>query len=229
MTFCLSASSFWKASKEFSPSGQVPLAPGERLYLLSKRAPSLRPLRYLAQSVKAPLHSPMIVGWVELATLASMFRSTWSRCFCQQSQRGGIDSGEKSGYIKIEDQKIEVEDLVVMVIDDVGTGASLLVLIVPLEGIDECITDGDSRVWTAGTSNDLRAARVIIDNNSRRLLLVAKLFGEWFIDKVDGRDRRVVAVLGGDYLNDLVRVVNIAVFGPGGIQCVLARIVEPVL
>lgn len=81
VTFCLSASSFSKASNEFSPSGQVPLAPGERLYLLSKRAPSLRPLRYWAQSVNAPLHSPIMVGWVEVATLALMFRSTWSRCF----------------------------------------------------------------------------------------------------------------------------------------------------
>ena len=125
--------------------------------------------------------------------------------------------GEKSGYIKIEDQKIEVEDLVIMVVDDVGTGASLWVLIVPLEGIDECITDCDSRVGTAGTSDDLRAASVIVDDNSSGLLLIAQLLGEWFVDKVDGCDRRAVAILGGNDLNDLVRVMDVTILRPGGI------------
>lgn len=164
----------------------------------------------------------MMVGWVELATLASMFRSTCSRCFYSLSQLGAIDSGTGTCYIKIEDQKIEVKDLVVVVIDDVRARASLRVLVIPLEGIGECIADRDGRVGTAGSPNDLRAASVIIDDNSGRLLLVAKLLGERFVDQIDGRNGRVVAILIADYLNDLVRVVNVSIFGPGGIQCVLA-------
>ena len=116
-----------------------------------------------------------------------------------------------------------------MVVDDIGTRASLRVLVIPLEGIDECITDRDSCVGTAGTSDNLRAASVIIDDNSSGLLLIAKLLRKWLVDEIDGRNGWVVAIPGGDYLNDLVRVMYIAVLGPGGIQRVLARIIETIL
>ena len=127
-----------------------------------------------------------------------------------------------SNHIQVEHQKIEVKDLVIMMIDDVGTGANLRILVVPLEGIDERITDRDSRIGATGTSNDFRAASVIVDDNSRRLLLIAKLLREWFVDEIDGCNCGVVAILEGNHLNDLVRVVNITILGPGGVQCVLA-------
>lgn len=109
-----------------------------------------------------------------------------------------------------------------MMIDDVGTRASLCVLIVPFEGIHKGIADRDSRIGTAGTSHDLRAAGVIIDDDSSGLLLVAKLLGEGLVEKIDGSNGRAVTILRCDYLNDLVCVMNIVILSPGGIQCILA-------
>ena len=98
-------------------------------------------------------------------------------------------------YLKIEHKQSIIEDLIIVVVDNVGARPCLGIFIIPFEGVGEGVADGHSESGAAGLSDDSSAAVVEVDDFGSGLFFVAKFLWEGLVEEANGGYCWVIAVL----------------------------------
>lgn len=142
---------------------------------------------------------------------------TCSRCFCHPLLPKCLHERESDTYVEIQNKKVVIKNLIIMMVNNVGSRAGLLIFVVPLESVYESIADQNSGAGTTGVSDLTICVFMKFNHLCDRWLQVSKLLRERLVQNPNGGDSRVVAVFLADDPQDVKCEINVALQQPGRI------------